>query len=161
LGHLPHASVPPQPSDTEPQLSPSAAHVVGVQPHWFGTPEPPHICPDGHAPQLRVPPQPSGAEPHVSPRPAHVFAVHGVFPQTFPVPPARLEQISPLGHIPQLRTPPQPSEIVPHCEFVAAHVVGAPEPVHADQVPPDSPWPMHDCVPNVHEPTPACDAEPV
>jgi hypothetical protein len=32
LGHVPQLSVPPQPSDTEPHVAPTAEHVFGVQP---------------------------------------------------------------------------------------------------------------------------------
>jgi hypothetical protein len=32
LGHVPHVSVPPQPSETEPHVAPAAEHVLGVQP---------------------------------------------------------------------------------------------------------------------------------
>jgi hypothetical protein len=38
LGHVPQSSVPPQPLAMMPQLTPSAAQVVGVQlgsTHWF------------------------------------------------------------------------------------------------------------------------------
>jgi hypothetical protein len=44
--HVPHWSIPPQPSDCAPQLKPSLAHVVGTQatlPHWLGVPPPPHV----------------------------------------------------------------------------------------------------------------------
>jgi hypothetical protein len=59
----------PQPSGTDPQFAPSAAHVVGVQlppPHTLGVPPPPHVWPVGHEPQLGVtPPQPSLCGPHL------------------------------------------------------------------------------------------------
>ena len=32
LGHTPHVSVPPQPSEIDPQVAPASEHVVGVQP---------------------------------------------------------------------------------------------------------------------------------
>jgi hypothetical protein len=31
VGHVPQSRVPPQPSEAEPQLSPSSAHVFGTQ----------------------------------------------------------------------------------------------------------------------------------
>jgi hypothetical protein len=41
--HMPQSSVPPHKSGAVPQLAPICAHVVGVQPHWFATPAPPHV----------------------------------------------------------------------------------------------------------------------
>jgi hypothetical protein len=38
-----HASVPPQPLDGVPQVSPSAAQVVAVQPQVFAVPPPPQV----------------------------------------------------------------------------------------------------------------------
>src|ERR1700722_1494100 len=96
LAHVPQLSVPPQPSGTEPQLSPRAAHVVGVQAHWLGTPAPPHVWPWAHVPQLSVPPQPSGTEPQLSPRAAHVV---GLQAHWLGVPPA--PQVWPPGQAPQ------------------------------------------------------------
>ena len=42
-GQMPHDSVPTQPSGSGPQVTPSAAHVVGVQPQMPGTPPPPQV----------------------------------------------------------------------------------------------------------------------
>jgi hypothetical protein len=64
---VPQVSVPPQPSETVPQVAPCAAHVVGVQPHWPGVPPPPQVWGAGQVPQSTVPPQPSGAVPQVCP----------------------------------------------------------------------------------------------
>jgi hypothetical protein len=74
--HVPHASVPPQPSGTDPHVSPSTAHVVGMQEvtHLFAL----HVCPAAHVPHASVPPQPSGTDPHVSPSTAHVVGVHPI-----------------------------------------------------------------------------------
>ena len=71
---LPQFSVPPQPSETMPQLSPSAAHVVGthvvVQTLFV------QVWPMLHVPQLNVPPHPSGMLPQFFPCAAHVVGVH-------------------------------------------------------------------------------------
>lgn len=48
--------VAPHPFATVPQFFPSAAHVVGVQPHTFVVPPPPHVCGALHVPQFNVPP---------------------------------------------------------------------------------------------------------
>jgi hypothetical protein len=62
---LPHLRMPPQPSETKPQLKPAqaAAALRGVQlrlPHTFATPPAPHVCDPVQVPQLAVrPPQPS------------------------------------------------------------------------------------------------------
>ena len=66
LAQLPQLRVPPQPSETLPQVLPKAAQVVGVQapvPQTLEVPPPPQVCGLGHEPQLRVPPQPSDALP--------------------------------------------------------------------------------------------------
>jgi len=61
--HVPQLSVPPQPSEIEPQFLPCAAHVVGVhgrvQVLFVQT------WPLGQAPQLSVPPQPLPIEPQL------------------------------------------------------------------------------------------------
>jgi hypothetical protein len=77
---LPQFRVPPQPSLTLPQLAPAAAHVTGVQPHWFGVPPPPHDSGALHEPQLRAFPQPSETVPQSAPSSAQVFGVHGPTP---------------------------------------------------------------------------------
>jgi hypothetical protein len=41
--HVPHITIPPQPSSIVPQLSPLGHTVSGVQPHWFGAPPPPQV----------------------------------------------------------------------------------------------------------------------
>lgn len=51
--------MPPQPSGGVPQVMPSAAQVVFVQPQTFGVPPPPHVSVPEHEPQSMVPPQPS------------------------------------------------------------------------------------------------------
>ena len=102
---VPQLSVPPQPSDAVPQLSPSGHVVAGVQPHWLATPPPPQVSGAVQVPQLRVPPQPSDTEPQLSPA-GHV--VRGVQPQTFTVSPP--PQVWGAVQVPQL--PPQPSS--PH-----------------------------------------------
>jgi hypothetical protein len=63
LPQPPQSSVFPQPSGNEPQVALFAAHVVGVQPHFFGSPPPPQVSGDAQAPQVTFPPQPSGAVP--------------------------------------------------------------------------------------------------
>jgi hypothetical protein len=67
-GHVPHGSVPPQPSLIEPQNAFCAWQVVGTHVHLLFT----HVLPCVHAPQLTVPPQPSLAVPQSSPSEVHV-----------------------------------------------------------------------------------------
>ena len=62
----------------EPQFFPCAAHVVGVQPHTFGVPPPPHVCGDVHVPQLSVPPQPLLTDPQFLPISAQLFGTQMV-----------------------------------------------------------------------------------
>ena len=61
--HAPQSRVPPQPSGTEPQLSPAGHVVRGVQPQTFTVPPPPQVWGAVQVPQL--PPQPSS--PHSLP----------------------------------------------------------------------------------------------
>jgi hypothetical protein len=42
--HVPHVSVPPQPSGADPQCWPAGQVVAGVQPQTPGVPPPPHVC---------------------------------------------------------------------------------------------------------------------
>jgi hypothetical protein len=81
---VPQPIVIPQPFEIVPQFLPCAAHVVGVQPHTFAVPPPPHVLGNVHEPQLGVPPQPSEIVPQFLPCAAHVV---GVQPHTFAVPP--------------------------------------------------------------------------
>ncbi len=89
LEHDPQAIVPPHPSAMLPQFFPWAEHVVGVQPHTWDTPPPPHVCGAVHEPQftaLRRLPQLSGplTDPQFFPRRAqNCPALSGVQPQTF------------------------------------------------------------------------------
>ncbi len=106
--HLPHASVPPQPSGSGSQFLPCAAQVVGVQPHTFTVPPPPQDCGLVQLPQLMLPPQPLEMVPQFLPCAAQVV---GVQPHTFAVPPP--PQDCGLVQLPQLMLPPQPLEIVP------------------------------------------------
>jgi hypothetical protein len=61
--HAPQLSVFPQPSPCVPQLTPSEAHVAGVQmgaPQTLGVPPPPQVVLAGHVePHWRTLPQPS------------------------------------------------------------------------------------------------------
>lgn len=50
-----------------PQFLPSAAQVVGLQPHTLGVPLPPHELGPLQVPQSSVPPQPSEIEPQFLP----------------------------------------------------------------------------------------------
>jgi hypothetical protein len=78
-GHVPQASVPPQPSPAGPHRIPSAVQVVGTQhvpPHTLGVPPPPHVSQAAvHVPHESEPPQPSPAGPQLIPRLAHVCGV--------------------------------------------------------------------------------------
>jgi hypothetical protein len=61
-------SVPPHPSGTLAQLTPSAVQVVGVHPQTLATPPPPQVAGAVQLlPQLRVPPQASGMVPQFLP----------------------------------------------------------------------------------------------
>ena len=63
MAQLPQLSVPPQPSEMEPQFLPCAAQVVGVHGRvqvLFA-----HVWPLGQEPQLSVPPQPSPMVPQL------------------------------------------------------------------------------------------------
>jgi hypothetical protein len=118
--------MPPQPSAIEPQLAPAAAHVVGVQPHTFGVPPPPHVWGAVQEPQRSVPPQRSGIEPQLAPAAVHVVGVQAPaspapVPQTFTVPPP--PHVCGAVQEPQRSVPPQPSEIDPQFAPAAAHVV--------------------------------------
>jgi hypothetical protein len=76
--HVPQLSVPPQPSLMDPQLSPCAAHVVGVHvppPHTLAVPPPPQVAGEVQVPQLSVPPQPSATDPQFLPSAEHVVGV--------------------------------------------------------------------------------------
>jgi hypothetical protein len=53
--------------EIEPQFLPSAAHVVGLQPHTPGVPLPPHVWNPLHVPHEIVPPQPSSCVPQLWP----------------------------------------------------------------------------------------------
>jgi hypothetical protein len=120
---VPQSSVPPQPSEIEPQFLPCAAHVVGVQPQTFAAPAPPHVCGEVQAGQLSKPPQPSDFCPQ-SPvwqvRGTHRLAPHwlGPAPPQFGVA---------VGHVPQSYVPPHPSGTDPHWADCALHDWG----VHA------------------------------
>jgi hypothetical protein len=98
--------------------------VVGVQPHWFKTLPPPHVCGEEHAPQSSSPPQPSATLPHRAPWRAHVVGVQ-VSPSSLqlagPVP----MQVFRWPHMPHESIPPHPSSIVPHWASIAAQLVGA------------------------------------
>jgi hypothetical protein len=85
--HVPQSSMLPHPSDSVPHVAPRAAQVVGVQPHTFGTPPPPHVSTAPHAfgsHVITVPhafvsvPQSSGAGQELK---------SGAQPHTFGVPP--------------------------------------------------------------------------
>src|SRR5438067_9612800 len=87
--HVPQESVPPQPFDTDPQLAPAAAQVVGVHPppQTFAVPPPPQVCGVMHVPQESVPPQPFEIEPQFFPWAAQVVGVqrtHAPFESTKP-----------------------------------------------------------------------------
>ncbi len=83
---LPHATVPPHPSGTVPQLSPAGQLVSGMHPHTLGVPLPPQVNGAVQVPHATVPPQPLGTVPQLSPA-GQVVA--GVQPHTLglPVPP--------------------------------------------------------------------------
>src|SRR5438132_1380504 len=71
----PQLTVPPQPSEMQPQLLPVAEHVVAVHPQTFGVPPPPQVWGAVQEPQFRVPPQALEMEPQFLPCAAHVVGV--------------------------------------------------------------------------------------
>jgi hypothetical protein len=83
LAHVPHESMPPQPSEIVPQVAPCAAQGVGAQPH---VPAALQVCPVGHEPQSSVPPQPSLTGPQVLPSEAQEPGVHPQMPGAPPPP---------------------------------------------------------------------------
>jgi hypothetical protein len=64
--------VPPQPSETVPQVVP---HCCGVHPQTLAAPLPPQVLKPVQVPQFNVPPQPSDTIPHVARKDAHVNGV--------------------------------------------------------------------------------------
>src|SRR5262245_26149654 len=107
--HALQSSMPPQPSGTMPQLALLAAHVVGVHPHWFALPPPPHVLPGSrHSPQSIILPQPSDTMPHSAPSSGQVAGVH---PHCLDLPPP--PHVSGGVHRPHSIVPSQPSEIWP------------------------------------------------
>jgi hypothetical protein len=76
---LPQVTVPPQPSGTEPQLSPAGHAVVGVQPQTFAVPPPPQVLGDPQDPQSSMSGQvPSEIMPQLAPCAAQVVGVQHV-----------------------------------------------------------------------------------
>jgi len=110
-GQPPQEIVRPHPSKTVPHVAPSAAQVVGRQPHLLGAPPPPHTAGRVHAPQLSIPPQPSDTAPQSAPNEAHVA------PREHP-------GGGGCWQMPQLTTASQPSEKEPQVAPSAAHVFG-------------------------------------
>jgi hypothetical protein len=126
----------PHPSAIDPQVTPCAAQVVGVQVgvmHWFFE----QSCVGLHGlPQSRTLPHPSEVIPHARPRVWQVFGVHVEGPHLFGPPPP--PHTWPDVQLPQWSTPPQPSGISPQFMLLSGHCVsgvhaGAP---HCPRVPP-------------------------
>src|SRR5262245_51289237 len=65
--------MPPHPSEIVPHSAPISAQVIGVHPHFFEMPPPPHVAGAVHCPQWIVPPHPSGAVPHSALRSSQVI----------------------------------------------------------------------------------------
>jgi hypothetical protein len=74
--HVPQLRTCPQPSESMPQVTPDAAHVVGAQPQRFGTPEPPHVAGAVQLPQPTNPPQTFATAPQFAPTSAQFVSVH-------------------------------------------------------------------------------------
>ena len=74
LLQIPQSSVPPHPSDAEPQSNPRDTHVVGV--HALAHRLLMQVPPPGHVPQSSVPPHPSPRLPQFFPCAAHVVGAH-------------------------------------------------------------------------------------
>jgi hypothetical protein len=73
LGHDPQSRLPLQPSGIDPQVAIFAEQVVGLHPHWFAVPPPPHVSGAVHPPQSIVSPQPFEMAPHA---PLHTLGTH-------------------------------------------------------------------------------------
>jgi hypothetical protein len=83
---------------------------MGLQPHWFGTPRPPHVAGATQDPQFRVSAHWSETRPQVAPRSVQVLGAQGGEPHSLgPLPP----QICPAGQEPQSMVLPQPSGTMP------------------------------------------------
>src|SRR5688572_17702748 len=74
---LPHVSTLPQSSRIMPHSAPCCSHVIaGVQPHFRGSPPPPHVDGGAHAPQLSWPSHPLSCTPHSAPRSSQLLGPH-------------------------------------------------------------------------------------
>ena len=76
-----------------------SAVQLGV-PHWYATPPPPQVVPDGQGPQVTVLPQPSGSVPHWALSCWQVLPVQVEPPHWLATPPP--PQVCPLLQVPQL-----------------------------------------------------------
>jgi hypothetical protein len=130
--HVPHAIVPPQPSDCVPHVCPPVQAIFGGQPQTFGMEGiwPPQIAGDAQVPQLICRPHPSGTMPQLSPTGQ---VVKGVQVHTFAT------QACPTGHIavPHVTFTPQRLGTVPQLaptgqvvDGVQPHTLGIPPPPH-------------------------------
>jgi hypothetical protein len=157
---VPQLCATPQLSLADPQLYPNVVHgsgSLGVHPHLYAVPPPPHVCGAVHGPQLNVPPHPSGGLPHVAPTAAQVVVVQ---PHTLgtPPPPHVFGAVQPG----QVCVTPQLSVSVPHDtvqstggDGVQPHTFGTPPPPHvcgAVHVDPQSRDPPHESVITPHLP---------
>jgi hypothetical protein len=104
-----------------PQFLLCASQVVGVQPHLFATPAPPHVSGKLHVLQTNVSLQPSEMLPHSAPCAAHVVGVQEPEPH-LKLPPA--PQVWPLPQSPQFSVFPQPSGGWPQSAPRDAQVAG-------------------------------------
>ena len=118
---MPHATVPPHPFGTVPQLSPAGQFVAGVQPHTLAVPPPPQVCGAVQAPpQATVPPHPLGTVPQLSPAGQVVM---GVQPHTLGVPPPP-QVCGAVQAPPHATVPLQPLEMVPQLSPAGHEVRG-------------------------------------
>jgi len=101
----------------EQQLSPDAQSLSATQataaPHTFGTPLPPHVCPDEHVPQSRLPPHPSDTVPQSA---LMSMQARGTQPVLVLPPVLELEPAPPL--------PPEPADMAVQAPPVHAWPVG-------------------------------------
>jgi hypothetical protein len=99
--HVPHASVPPQPSAIAPQFLPCAAQVVGVQPQTFAAPLPPQVLGAVHSAFVQQLPGGRHMLPHD--KPACATWLHPVSPRQ-----ASVVQASPSAQLSTVAAPQVP-----------------------------------------------------
>jgi hypothetical protein len=103
-GHIPHCTMPPQPSETDPQIFVPHAWPFDIGMQHFPLS---HSSPIGHIPHWILPPQPSDTAPQVTPMQACAGVIGAQ--HMFCLQPSAVGHV--LGHF---TVPPQPSGTCPH-----------------------------------------------